>query len=145
MKRFVRRQTAALVLFGSVLGGTLWAAGEGEQATRAGDERSANGGVTINNCGVETTYEAVPQRVDAALVEVGSGALAGRSFRTLSGGEKQRALIARALVQEAQALILDEPTNHLDIRYQLEILELIRGVGVTTLMSIHDINLATEY
>ena len=71
--------------------------------------------------------------------------LATRSFSTLSGGEKQRALIARALVQEARVLILDEPTNHLDIRYQLEVLELVRGVGVTTLMSIHDVNLAAEY
>ena len=68
-----------------------------------------------------------------------------RSFGTLSGGEKQRALIARALVQGARVLVLDEPTNHLDIRYQLEVLELLRCVGVTTLMSIHDVNLAAEY
>ena len=85
------------------------------------------------------------QRVDSALARVGIAALAARSFGTLSGGEKQRALIARALVQEARVLILDEPTNHLDIRYQLEVLELIRGLGVTTIMSIHDVNLAAEY
>ena len=48
-------------------------------------------------------------------------------------------------MQEARVLILDEPTNHLDIRYQLEVLDLIRGMGVTTLMSIHDVNLAAEY
>ena len=84
-------------------------------------------------------------RVDVALDHVGITALATRSFSTLSGGEKQRALIARALVQEARVLILDEPTNHLDIRYQLEVLELVRGVGVTTLMSIHDVNLAAQY
>ena len=85
------------------------------------------------------------QRVEDALAHVSIGELATRSFSTLSGGEKQRALIARALVQEARVLILDEPTNHLDIRYQLEVLELIRGMGVTTLMSIHDVNLAAEY
>ena len=85
------------------------------------------------------------QRVADALAHVGISELAARSFSTLSGGEKQRALIARALVQEARVLILDEPTNHLDIRYQLEVLELVRGVGVTTLMSIHDVNLASEY
>ena len=85
------------------------------------------------------------QRVEDALAHVSIAGLATRSFSTLSGGEKQRALIARALVQEARVLILDEPTNHLDIRYQLEVLELIRGMGVTTLMSIHDVNLAAEY
>ena len=85
------------------------------------------------------------QRVDDALAHVGIAALATRSFSTLSGGEKQRVLIARALVQEARVLVLDEPTNHLDIRYQLEVLDLIRGVGVTALMSIHDVNLAAEY
>jgi len=85
------------------------------------------------------------QRVDDALMHVGITALAGRSFSTLSGGEKQRAMIARALVQEARVLILDELTNYLDIRYQLEVLELVRSVGVTTLMSIHDVNLAAEY
>ena len=85
------------------------------------------------------------QRVDDALAHVDIAELATRSFSTLSGGEKQRALIARALVQEARVLVLDEPTNHLDIRYQLEVLELVRGVGVTTLMSVHDVNLAAEY
>ena len=85
------------------------------------------------------------QRVDDALAHVDIAELATRSFSTLSGGEKQRALIARALVQEARVLILDEPTNHLDIRYQLEVLELVRGVGVTTLMSVHDVNLAAQY
>ena len=85
------------------------------------------------------------QRVEDALAHVSISDLATRSFSTLSGGEKQRTLIARALVQEARILILDEPTNHLDIRYQLEVLELIRGVGVTTLMSIHDVNLAAAY
>src|SRR6202034_4356397 len=59
-----------------------------------------------------------------ATERVGCEHLAARSFNTLSGGEKQRVLIARALTQGADHLILDEPTNHLDIRYQVEVLEL---------------------
>jgi iron complex transport system ATP-binding protein len=70
---------------------------------------------------------------------------AARSFATLSGGEKQRVLVARALAQQARFLVLDEPTNHLDIRYQLEILELVRGLGVTALAALHDLNLAAAY
>ena len=82
--------------------------------------------------------------VDEALAHVDISALATRSFTILSGGEKQRVLIARALVQEAGVLILDDPTNHLDIRYQFEVLDLVRGVSVTTLTSSHDVNLAAE-
>jgi len=68
-----------------------------------------------------------------------------RSYGTLSGGEKQRVLIARALAQQSQFLVLDEPTNHLDIRYQLEILDIMRELPVTTLAALHDLNLAALY
>jgi iron complex transport system ATP-binding protein len=81
----------------------------------------------------------------AALERVGCTPLAGRSFHTLSGGEKQRVLIARALAQGADHLILDEPTNHLDIRYQVEVLELVAELGVTVLAAIHDLGLAALY
>ncbi|MFI6823374.1 ABC transporter ATP-binding protein [Micromonospora sp. NPDC050187] len=67
---------------------------------------------------------------------------ADRSLLTLSGGERQRVLIARALVQEPQVLVLDEPTNHLDIRHQLALLGLLRRAGLTTLVALHDLNLA---
>jgi iron complex transport system ATP-binding protein len=80
-----------------------------------------------------------------ALQRVGCAELAHRSFNTLSGGEKQRALIARALAQGADHLILDEPTNHLDIRYQLEVLELVAGLGVTVLAALHDLSLAALF
>ncbi len=76
---------------------------------------------------------------------VGCAALAERSFHTLSGGEKQRVLVARALAQGADHLILDEPTNHLDVRYQVEVLELVAGLGVTVLAAIHDLGLAALY
>ncbi|MFE6667851.1 ABC transporter ATP-binding protein [Streptomyces sp. NPDC057697] len=85
------------------------------------------------------------RRIDGALRRVGAAALAGRRFDELSGGERQRALIARALVQEPGLLALDEPTNHLDIRYQLEILALVRTLGTTNLLVLHDLNLAASY
>ena len=81
----------------------------------------------------------------AALHRVGARTLAKRSYATLSGGEKQRVLIARTLAQEADHLLLDEPTNHLDIRYQHEILHLVRGLRVTTVVVLHDLNLAARY
>ena len=83
--------------------------------------------------------------VDGALDRVGMAELAEREFSSLSGGEKQRVLIARALAQEGHVLILDEPTNHLDIRYQIDILELVRSLGVTTVTALHDLNLAAAY
>ncbi len=83
--------------------------------------------------------------IEAALERVGMTNFHGRDFRTLSGGEKQRVLIARALTQQTPFIILDEPTNHLDIRYQLEILELIKTLEVTKLAALHDLNLAATY
>ena len=68
--------------------------------------------------------------------------LAGRGVLELSGGERQRVLVARALVQEPRVLVLDEPTNHLDVRHQLDLLALLREVGVTVLVVLHDLNLA---
>lgn len=80
-----------------------------------------------------------------ALAEVGMSQLAHRLYSTLSGGERQRVLIARALVQGSKVLMLDEPTNHLDIRYQLDVLHLVRSLGLTTLAALHDLNLAAAW
>jgi len=80
-----------------------------------------------------------------ALGQVGMTHFANRNFNTLSGGEKQRVIIARTLAQQAQFLVLDEPTNHLDIRYQLETMELVKGLGITTLAALHDLNIAAGY
>jgi iron complex transport system ATP-binding protein len=83
--------------------------------------------------------------VEQAIARVGCEHLTGRRFNTLSGGEKQRVLIARAVAQGADHLILDEPTNHLDVRYQVEILELIVGLDVTVLAALHDLSLAALF
>ncbi len=82
---------------------------------------------------------------EQAIERAGCQDLAHRGFNTLSGGEKQRALIAQALAQGADHLVLDEPTSHLDIRYQVEILELVAGLGVTVLAAIHDLSLAALF
>ena len=67
----------------------------------------------------------------------------------ISGGERQLALISRALAQEPKLLLLDEPTTHLDITHQVGILDLIkrlnREFGLTVIMVLHDLNLASEY
>lgn len=81
----------------------------------------------------------------SALEKVGALGLAHRDVSELSGGEKQRVLIARALVQEADCLLLDEPTNHLDIGYQHQVLDLVRSLEMTAVVVLHDLNLAARY
>src|SRR5690606_32231280 len=85
------------------------------------------------------------QVVAHAVDRAGVTHLAHRVFADLSGGEKQRVLIARALAQQASHLLLDEPTNHLDVRYQHEILRLVRALGMTAVVVLHDLNLAARY
>ncbi|MGW4215264.1 ABC transporter ATP-binding protein [Lentzea sp. NPDC004789] len=82
---------------------------------------------------------------DEALARVRMQWAAGRVFATLSGGERQRVLLARALTQQAPVLLLDEPTNHLDIGAQLELLDLVRDLGLTTVAALHDLDHATTY
>ena len=68
-----------------------------------------------------------------------------QQFNSLSGGEKQRAMIARAIVQRPDILLMDEPTNHLDIRHQFDVLHLAKQMGITVVVSIHDLNLAATF
>lgn len=82
---------------------------------------------------------------EQALDKVGIAHMQQRNFLSLSGGEQQRVILARALTQETPCLVLDEPTNHLDIKYQLEMLEIVRDAKVTVVMAIHDLNLAAQF
>ncbi|MEO0409905.1 MAG: ABC transporter ATP-binding protein [Cyanobacteria bacterium P01_A01_bin.135] len=72
-----------------------------------------------------------------------------RPVEQLSGGERQRAFLALALAQAPQVLLLDEPTTYLDLRYQLELLELLkqlnRSQGIAIITVLHDVNLAARY
>ncbi|MGC4938645.1 ABC transporter ATP-binding protein [Kribbella sp. DT2] len=83
--------------------------------------------------------------IEHALAVTGMTAYRHRYWRTLSGGERQRAQLARALAQEPETIVLDEPTNHLDIRYQLEMLTLLRVLGLTVVTALHDLNLAARF
>lgn len=85
------------------------------------------------------------QIVYHALEHLGMERMAKRNYLHLSGGEKQRVIIARAVAQESDFLILDEPTNHLDISYQLQIFDFVKRLNVTVLSAIHDLNMAALY
>jgi cobalamin transport system ATP-binding protein len=82
----------------------------------------------------------------AALRATGTEALESRAFTTLSGGEKQRVVIAAAIAQASDVLLLDEPTTALDLGYQFEIAALLKRLnaehGTTMVVSTHDLNLA---
>lgn len=80
-----------------------------------------------------------------ALKTVGMENFSNHNFSTLSGGEQQRVILARALTQQTKCLILDEPTNHLDIKYQLQLLNVVQNLNATVIAAIHDLNIAAMY
>ena len=80
--------------------------------------------------------------VREALAAVGLAHKQRSAWSTLSGGERQRVHIARALAQQPGLLLLDEPTNHLDIHQQLSLMQLVRGLPITKVVALHDLNQA---
>ncbi|MFR9296084.1 MAG: ABC transporter ATP-binding protein [Aedoeadaptatus pacaensis] len=89
------------------------------------------------------------EEIERAMDMTGITELAQREIRTLSGGQKQRVFIAMALAQCSDILLLDEPTTYLDIKYQLEILRLVKKINeernTTIIMVLHDIMQAINY
>lgn len=87
--------------------------------------------------------------VDAIICDLGLAPLSGRRVGRLSGGELQKVVIARALVQEPRLLLLDEPVNHLDLRNQITVLRSIQALAreraLITLIVLHDLNLALRF
>lgn len=94
---------------------------------------------------MEADTQADFQIVKDALAKVSLSEYEDRSYASLSGGEKQRVILARAIAQQPEFLILDEPTNHLDIKYQLQILSVVKRMNVGTLAALHDLELAAHY
>jgi iron complex transport system ATP-binding protein len=89
----------------------------------------------------ETDETAVAEALD----RVDMTSRRSQSWQTLSGGERQRVHIARALAQAPQVMFLDEPTNHLDIHHQIEILRMVRDLDLTSVIALHDLNLAAMF
>lgn len=85
------------------------------------------------------------EQVEKALRAVEMEQESARMFSTLSGGERQRVLLARALAQNTPCLVLDEPTNHLDIKYQIQLLRLVKRLPCMTVAALHDLNLAAMF
>lgn len=90
-------------------------------------------------------HSAENREIDRVLALVSLSDKSEQIFESLSGGEQQRLLIARALLQKPEILLLDEPTNHLDVGYQVEILKLIKSLDITVVATIHDLNLASAF
>lgn len=85
------------------------------------------------------------ETVNSALKTVDMLHNSDQGWQSLSGGERQRVHIARALAQMPTEILLDEPTNHLDIHHQMQLMQLISQLPVTSIVAIHDLNHASMF
>ncbi|WP_151550127.1 MULTISPECIES: ABC transporter ATP-binding protein [Corynebacterium] len=85
------------------------------------------------------------EATEKAMQRVGVTDLAERTCNQLSGGQRKRVFIARALAQDTGLILLDEPTNHLDVEHQLSVLELMRATRATIISTIHNLDLALTH
>lgn len=81
----------------------------------------------------------------AALDSIGLSGFEKRSFEELSGGERQRVLVAQALTSQPELFVMDEPLNHLDLRHQHDLMRILNRLGTSTLIAMHDLNMAARY
>lgn len=107
------------------------------------------GRTPYHTMGLSPDPEADEEKVRWALDITNVTKYKDKAVAELSGGQRQRAWIAMALAQDTKVLFLDEPTTYLDLRYQLDVLRLIRKLnqefGITVIMVLHDINQALYY
>jgi iron complex transport system ATP-binding protein len=120
-----------------------------EQDTSTTDNLTVRQAVELGRTPFRGRFDALTntdqQIIDEALERADIADKQHQSWHTLSGGEKQRTQLARALAQQPREILLDEPTNHLDIRHQLDLLELLRSLDITCVIALHDLNLAARY
>lgn len=102
-------------------------------------------GLTPHKGLFEWTNKQDLKNIELAIEKMDLQSLKNQPFEQLSGGEKQRVMLARAQVQNPQLLIMDEPTNHLDVHYQIEVLNTVKKMDISVLASIHDLNLAAAF
>lgn len=109
----------------------------------------AYGRIPYTRMGRPVSREKDERMVERALRITGTYGIRKKQIQALSGGQRQRVWIAMAIAQETKILLLDEPTTYLDVRYQLQILKLVKmlnqKLGITILMVLHDINQALYY
>ncbi|MBQ6445939.1 MAG: ABC transporter ATP-binding protein [Methanobrevibacter sp.] len=94
---------------------------------------------------LESDKQSDVEIVETALAQTNLLEYKDRSYLSLSGGEKQRVILARTIAQQPKFMILDEPTNHLDIRYQIEILSCVKELKIGVLAALHDLEMAAHY